>query len=159
MNANIQYYQKSWTSQSSLSIWTYRMRRMHKKGLKAFDCTLKDLRGNGQLLDRALILLSEEFWQTLLVIPRLTSADELNICPKSLVIWRNVEKLISKTNMRVPLQNNASAESFRKTIAEYWEWEHGNRQIYTMYHIFNNFLLHDINQRRINSKSFPKYRA
>ena len=42
----------------------------NKKSLEAFNRTMQDLRGNQQLFGGALILLSEDFRQTLSVIPR-----------------------------------------------------------------------------------------
>ncbi|XP_067129653.1 uncharacterized protein [Centruroides vittatus] len=90
----------------------------HKKALEALDRTLKDLRGNGQPFGGALILLSGDFRQTLPVIPRSTPADELNACLKSSVLWRHVKKLTLKTNMRVELQNDVSAERFAKQLLD-----------------------------------------
>jgi ATP-dependent DNA helicase PIF1 len=76
------------------------------------------LRGNDQLFGGALILLSGDFRQTLPVIPRSTPADELNACLKSSVLWRHVQILTLKTNMRVQLQNDASAERFAKQLLD-----------------------------------------
>ncbi|XP_059169815.1 uncharacterized protein LOC131951424 [Physella acuta] len=90
----------------------------HKKALEALDRTLQDLRDNGQPFGGALILLSGDFRQTLPVIPRSTPADELNACLKSSVLWRHVKKLTLKTNMRVQLQNDASAERFAKQLLD-----------------------------------------
>ncbi|XP_066453866.1 uncharacterized protein [Eleutherodactylus coqui] len=90
----------------------------HKKALEALDRTLQDLRGNAQPFGGALILLSGDFRQTLPVIPRSTPADELNACLKSSVLWRHVKKLTLKTNMRVQLQNDASAERFAKQLLD-----------------------------------------
>ncbi|XP_046666559.1 ATP-dependent DNA helicase pif1-like [Homalodisca vitripennis] len=90
----------------------------HKKALEAIDRTLRDLRGNEQIFGGALILLSGDFRQTLPVIPRSTPADELNACLKSSVLWRHIQKLILKTNMRVQLQQDASAENFAKQLMD-----------------------------------------
>jgi ATP-dependent DNA helicase PIF1 len=46
----------------------------HKKALEAIDITLKDLRGNNNLILGALILLCGDFHQTLPVIPKSTHA-------------------------------------------------------------------------------------
>lgn len=57
------------------------MRRMYygaKKALEALDRTLRDIRGNQELLGDSLILLSDDFWQTLPEIPRSTPDDELH---------------------------------------------------------------------------------
>ena len=50
----------------------------HKKSLEALDRTMKDLRNNQNRFCRAMILLAGDFHQTLLVIPRSTSIDDLN---------------------------------------------------------------------------------
>lgn len=64
------------------------------------------------------ILLSSDFRQTLLVIPCSTPADELNACLKLSVLWRTVQKLTLKANMRVQLQNYTYAECFAKQLLE-----------------------------------------
>ncbi|GFT93446.1 ATP-dependent DNA helicase [Trichonephila clavipes] len=51
----------------------------HKKALEALDRTLRDFRGNRRIFGGALILLSGDFRQTLPIIPRSTSADELHV--------------------------------------------------------------------------------
>ncbi|CAI6352513.1 unnamed protein product [Macrosiphum euphorbiae] len=91
----------------------------HKKLLEALDRTLRDLRGKPELLfGGALILLSGDFRQTLPVIPRSTPADELNACLKSSGLWQHVHKLSLKTNIRVQLQNEASADLFAKQLLD-----------------------------------------
>lgn len=80
----------------------------HKKSLEALDRTLQDLRANANPFGGALILLAGDFRQTLPVIPKSTPADELNACLKASHLWRHVQKLTLKTNMRVHLQRNAS---------------------------------------------------
>jgi hypothetical protein len=42
----------------------------------------------------------------------------LNACLKSSVIWRHVQKLTLKTNMRVQLQHNESVEHFAKQLLD-----------------------------------------
>ncbi|GFV52935.1 ATP-dependent DNA helicase [Trichonephila clavipes] len=90
----------------------------HKKSLEALNRTLKDLRGNEQIFGGVLILLAGDFRQTLPVIPRSTPADELNACLKSSVLWRYVEKISLKTNMRVQLQQDKSSERFAKQLLD-----------------------------------------
>lgn len=51
----------------------------HKESLKAWDCSLKDLRGNAQTFRGELMLSVRDFLQTLSVIQRATAADELNV--------------------------------------------------------------------------------
>ena len=50
----------------------------HKKSLEALDQCLKDLRGNSKPFGSTLIMLAEDFRQTLPIIPRSTPADEMN---------------------------------------------------------------------------------
>jgi len=51
--------------------------------LEAVDRTMKNLRGDSRRFGEAMILLSEDFRQTLPVFPKSTLADELNACLKS----------------------------------------------------------------------------
>lgn len=81
------------------------------------------------------------------VIQHSTTAGELNAWHMSSVLQRHVNKFTLMNNMRVQLEK----EYFGKTFAEYWEWGDGNRQICTMHHIVDKLLLHNINQKRINS--------
>ncbi|GFU32386.1 ATP-dependent DNA helicase [Trichonephila clavipes] len=91
----------------------------HKKALEALDRTLRDFRGNRRIFGGALILLSGDFRQTLPIIPRSTPADELHACLKSSVLWRHLQKLTLKTNMRVQLQRDASAGNFAKQLMDF----------------------------------------
>ncbi|GFW58168.1 ATP-dependent DNA helicase [Trichonephila clavipes] len=90
----------------------------HKKALEALDRTLRDFRGNRRIFGGALILLSGDFRQTLPIIPRSTPAEELHACLKSSVLWRHLQKLTLKTNMRVQLQRDASAGNFAKQLMD-----------------------------------------
>ncbi|GFV61162.1 ATP-dependent DNA helicase [Trichonephila clavipes] len=105
-------------------IW-YECTMSHKKALEALDRTLRDFRGNRRIFGGALILLSGDFRQTLPIIPRSTPADELHACLKSSVLWRHLQKLTLKTNMRVQLQRDASAGNFVKQLMdiEMGEWK------------------------------------
>ena len=78
----------------------------HKKSLEALDRTLQDLRKNQNQFSSAMILLANDFRQTLPVIPRSTPADELNACLNSSILWKNVKTLKLNMNMRVELQND-----------------------------------------------------
>ena len=64
------------------------------------------------------MVLSGDFRQTLPFIPRSTPADELNACLKSSVLWTHVQKLTLRTNMRVELQHDVSAELFAKQLLD-----------------------------------------
>lgn len=90
----------------------------HKKSLEALDRTLQDLRGNQQPFGGALILLAGDFRQTLPVISRSTPADELNACLKASHLWRYVKKLSLTVNMRIQLQNHASARLFARQLLD-----------------------------------------
>lgn len=90
----------------------------HKYSLEALDRTLKDLRNNDRLFGGALLLLSGDFRQTLPVIPRSTYADEINACLKSSSLWRNGHTVKLTTNMRIQLQNDASADRFAKQLLD-----------------------------------------
>ncbi|GFT18965.1 ATP-dependent DNA helicase, partial [Trichonephila clavipes] len=90
----------------------------HKKELEALDRTLRDFRGNRRIFGGGLILLSGDFRQTLPIIPRSTPTDELHACLKSSVLWRHLQKLTLKTNMRVQLQRDASVGNFAKQLMD-----------------------------------------
>ncbi|GFV65181.1 ATP-dependent DNA helicase [Trichonephila clavipes] len=90
----------------------------HKKALEALDRTLRDFRGNRRIFGGVLILLSGDFRQTLPIIPRSTPAHELHSYLKSSVLWRHLQKLTLKTNMRVQLQRDASAGNFAKQLMD-----------------------------------------
>ncbi|XP_015185694.1 PREDICTED: ATP-dependent DNA helicase PIF1-like [Polistes dominula] len=65
-----------------------------------------------------LLVLSGDFRQTLPVITRSTYADEINACLKSSPLWRNVEKVQLKVNMRVQMLQDPSAETFSKQLLD-----------------------------------------
>lgn len=65
----------------------------HKKALEALDATLKDIRGNNNLMGGALLLLCGDFRQTLPVIPKSTPADEIYACLKYSSVWKFVVKV------------------------------------------------------------------
>jgi hypothetical protein len=88
----------------------------HKRALKALNRTMKDLRNDSRCFGGAIILLSGDFRQTPLVIPRTSAADEINACLKSSTLWRYVKKLQLTTNMRVALLNHPCAEDFSKQL-------------------------------------------
>ncbi|XP_073979993.1 ATP-dependent DNA helicase PIF1-like [Rhodnius prolixus] len=90
----------------------------HKHSLEALDRTLKDIKNNDKLFGGTLLLLSDDFRQTLPVIPRSTYADEINACLKSSRLWRNVEKVQLTVNMRVQMLQDPSAETFSKPLLD-----------------------------------------
>nr|XP_029722718.1 uncharacterized protein LOC115263654 [Aedes albopictus] len=87
----------------------------HKKALEALDATLKDIRGNNNLMGGALLLLCGDFRQTLPVIPKSTPADEIYACLKYSSVWKFVVKTTLKQNMRVHL-GDENAEAFANKL-------------------------------------------
>ncbi|KAL4108018.1 hypothetical protein QTP88_018280 [Uroleucon formosanum] len=71
--------------------------------IKVIDRTLKDLRCNNKFMGGITFVFACDFCQTLPVIPKGTRADVVNACLKSSPIWKNVEKLYLRINMRVYL--------------------------------------------------------
>jgi hypothetical protein len=92
----------------------------HRKALKALDVTLKDLRGNNNLMGGALILLCGDFRQTLPVIPKSTPADEIHAHLKHSFRWRHVRNMTLTQNMRVHLRDE-SAHIFSNKLLEIGE--------------------------------------
>ncbi|XP_050066554.1 uncharacterized protein LOC126555710 [Aphis gossypii] len=90
----------------------------HKHSLEALNRTLKDIINSDKLFGGTLLVLSGDFRQTLPVIPRSTYADEINACLKPSPLWRNVEKIQLKINMRVQMLQDPSAETFSKQLLD-----------------------------------------
>ncbi|GFU26444.1 ATP-dependent DNA helicase [Trichonephila clavipes] len=90
----------------------------HKHSLEALNRILKDIKNSDKLFGGTLLVLSGDFRQTLPVIPRSTYADEINACLKSSPLWRIVEKLQLKINMRVQMLQDPSAETFSKQLLD-----------------------------------------
>lgn len=110
----------------------------HKKAFEALNETMKDIRGNNELMGGALLLLSGEitkyiykieelkslrlikfpgdFRQTLPVLPKSTPADEIEACLKTSFLWQHVSTMTLKTNMRVKLSNDPNAKHFQKNL-------------------------------------------
>ncbi|XP_024893165.1 uncharacterized protein LOC112468279, partial [Temnothorax curvispinosus] len=90
----------------------------HKQALEALNRTLQDLRGKKTFMGGTVVVLAGDFRQTLPVIPRSTSADELNACLKASDLWRYVTKMSLTTNMRVYLQKQTSMREFSEKLLE-----------------------------------------
>ncbi|XP_072392303.1 uncharacterized protein [Diabrotica undecimpunctata] len=90
----------------------------HKHSIEALNRTLKDIKNNDKLFGGTLMVLSGNLRQKLPVIPLSTYADEINACLKSSPLWRNVEKVQLKVNMRVQLLQDPSAETFSKQLLD-----------------------------------------
>ena len=76
----------------------------HKKAFEACDATFKDIRNNQNHMGNLVVLLSGDFRQTLPVISKGTSVDEINSCLKTSYLWKSIKILSLKTNMRVRLE-------------------------------------------------------
>lgn len=70
-----------------------------------------------------MILLAGDFRQILPVVPRSTTADELNACLKSSILWKYIKTLKLSINMRDELQEDQSGEVFSKQLLDIG---HGN---------------------------------
>ena len=73
----------------------------HRKSFEALHRTLQDLRENQFLMGGVPVLLCGDFRQTLPQIPRSTPADEINACLKSSTLWRTVQTISLRQNMRI----------------------------------------------------------
>lgn len=82
------------------SFWDERI-MAHKKSLQALHRTLQDLRSDRYPMGGVPVLLRGDFRQTLPVIPRSTPADGINACLRSSVLWRNVNVINLRQNMRI----------------------------------------------------------
>ena len=89
---------------------------MHKHGFEALDRTLQEVRGNKQLMGGMTLLLAGDFRQTLPIVSRGTSADELKACLKASYLWPNIEKLRLTTNVRVNLHGDETASPCVATL-------------------------------------------
>ncbi|GBM32531.1 hypothetical protein AVEN_127435-1 [Araneus ventricosus] len=78
---------------------------MHKHGLEAVNRTFQDLRGNKYLMGGLIVVLANDFRQTLPVITRDTTADEIKVCLKSSYLWKQGKIMKLTTNMKI--QNNS----------------------------------------------------
>ncbi|XP_047514655.1 ATP-dependent DNA helicase PIF1-like [Pieris napi] len=69
----------------------------------------------------ALLILSGDFRQTLPVIPKSTSADEINACLKKSHLWPQVQILQLTKNMRVELSRDETTGQFAKILLQIGE--------------------------------------
>ncbi|XP_029652815.2 uncharacterized protein LOC115225981 [Octopus sinensis] len=82
----------------------------NKGALEALDRSLKDIRNS------TAFMLSGDFRQTLLVIPKGSRADEVRACLKSFTLWPQVKTLSLSTNMRVHLLGDSTSAAFAENI-------------------------------------------
>ena len=88
----------------------------HKAAFEAVDQTLQDICGNNKIMGGVTLVLADDFWQTLPVIPRGKWVDELKASVKSSYLWRNVKKLSLSTNMRVHQLGDQSSRAFANKL-------------------------------------------
>ncbi|KFM63267.1 hypothetical protein X975_07584, partial [Stegodyphus mimosarum] len=88
----------------------------HKKAMEALIRTLQDLRDSTDIMGGMVVLLAGDFRQTLPVIQRGTSTDEIKACLKSSSLWAKVENFSLKTNMRVHLHNDVDSGNYVETL-------------------------------------------
>ncbi|UYV81818.1 hypothetical protein LAZ67_20002585 [Cordylochernes scorpioides] len=93
----------------------------HKHSLEALDRTLRDLKGNNKLMGGILLFLAGDFRQTLPVIPRSTPADEINACLKASVLWKHIKNITLRTNLRVQVLGEHSAQNFARKLLQIGE--------------------------------------
>jgi len=91
----------------------------HKGAFEALDRTLKDIRGNDNLMGGVTMLLAGDFRQTLPVVPRGTRVDEMKAWLKSSSIWRKVKSFTLSTNMCVHLHCDILAGNFAERLLEF----------------------------------------
>lgn len=102
---------------SKLIIWNECTMAL-KISFEALDRKMQDLQNNHNRFGGAMILLTGDFGQTLPVISRSTSADELNAYLKLSILWKYVKTLKLNMKMRVELQNDRFAEVFAKQLLD-----------------------------------------
>lgn len=127
----------------------------HKKLLEALDRLLRDLRENDQPMGNILLLLAGDFRQTLPIIPRGTPADELNACLKASFLWQYVKKIELKTNMRVHLLRDTTAQTFSKQLLTIGNGEHPTDPISKEISFPSNFCQHENSLHGLIQKIFP----
>ncbi|GFU14574.1 ATP-dependent DNA helicase [Trichonephila clavipes] len=106
--------------QCKLIVWDeYTM--SHKRAIEVPDRCLQGIQNNRKLMGGVVVLLAEDFRQTLPVIERGTAADEINACLKASYLWTKVEKLYLTTNMRVQLFRDVESGAYAQKLLEIGE--------------------------------------
>lgn len=65
----------------------------HKSHIDAVNRTLKDLKTSEKVMDGVTFIFTDDFRQTLLVMPKCTRADIMKVSMKKSEIWQYVQKL------------------------------------------------------------------
>ncbi|CAK1587469.1 unnamed protein product [Parnassius mnemosyne] len=86
----------------------------HKGGFETLNRTLKDIRGNDDMMGGVTVLLAGDFRQTLPIVPREIRADEIKACIKASNLWPLVKKLYLKKNM--PFKGDVCAGQFSDVL-------------------------------------------
>ncbi|GFW26081.1 ATP-dependent DNA helicase [Trichonephila clavipes] len=90
----------------------------HRNAFHALDKTLQDLRGSSAIMGGATVVLSGDFRQTLPIVTRGTTVDQINACLKKSYLWHHVEKFSLTTNMRSHIQGDLSAGQFANKLLQ-----------------------------------------
>ena len=90
----------------------------HKYALEAVDRMLRDIVNDRKPMGGITLLLSGDFRQILPVVRRGTKADHINACLKTSILWKYIEKLTLKKNMRVYLSKNRDTGSFEQNLLD-----------------------------------------
>ena len=103
--------------QAKLIIWD-ECTMSHKRAFEAVDRLMQDIHSNTRTMGGTLLLMTGDFRQTLPVIPKGTKADEIDASIKASDLWKHVEKLNLKTNMRVFLNDDADAGAWADILLD-----------------------------------------
>ena len=90
----------------------------HKYALEAVDRMLRDIVNYRKPMGGITLLLSGDFRQILPVVRRGTKADHINACLKTSILWKYIDKLTLKKNMRVYLSKNRDTGSFEQNLLD-----------------------------------------
>ncbi|KAH9082717.1 hypothetical protein LEN26_004115 [Aphanomyces euteiches] len=89
---------------------------IHKKGLEMLNATLQYLRDSNDIMGGVTVILAGDFRQTLPIIDRGTTADEIDACMKQSQLWRHVETFKLITNMRALTTGDPMVQQFSDNL-------------------------------------------
>lgn len=98
--------------EASLIMWD-ECTMCHRSHIEAVDRSLRDIRNSDRAMGGITFVFAGDFRQTLPVIPRGTRADIIKACLKSSHLWKSIESLTLRTNMRAHLGGGDSSFSSR----------------------------------------------
>ncbi|KAH9112474.1 hypothetical protein AeMF1_013201 [Aphanomyces euteiches] len=96
----------------------------HTKALEMLDATLRDLRDCDRPMGGVSVILAGDFRQTLPIVTRGTTADEIAACIKQSILWRQVSKYKLSLNMRALAIGDPAVHEFSENLLKI-----GNGQI------------------------------